>query len=136
MDDEPPPSEARSLLMARVRGKNTLPEMRVRRAAHALGYGFRLHRRDLPGSPDIVFPGRRKVVFVHGCFWHRHPGCKKTTTPTTRRRHWTAKFDRNIERDREVERRLREGGWDVLVIWECETNDAAALSALLKRFLG
>ena len=89
--------------MARVRGKDTEPEMRVRRLAHALGYRFRLHRRDLPGSPDLVFASRRKVVFVHGCFWHRHPGCKRTTSPMTRPEHWHAKFRENNLRDERVQ---------------------------------
>lgn len=126
---------ARSELMSRVRGKNTAPEMRVRRLAHLLGYRFRLHRRDLPGSPDIVFVSRRKVVFVHGCFWHRHPGCKGTTSPKTRADYWQAKFCDNMVRDQRVQKHLRELGWDVLVIWECETEDQAKLHDILFRFL-
>jgi len=122
--------------MARIRGKDTKPELIVRRLAHALGYRFRLHRRDLPGSPDLVFPSRRKIVFVHGCFWHRHPGCKKTTTPSTRHDFWQKKFDQNVERDIRKEVQLIAAGWDVLVVWECETRDAARLTSTLREFLG
>ncbi|WP_288586512.1 very short patch repair endonuclease [uncultured Methylobacterium sp.] len=126
----------RSQLMGKVRGKNTSPEIAVRKIAHALGYRFRLHRKDLPGSPDLAFPSRRKVVFVHGCFWHRHPGCSKATTPKTRIEFWQAKFGRNVERDARNERELKQAGWDVLVVWECETRDLAALTAKLQDFLG
>src|ERR1700693_3779959 len=90
------PDPRRSALMARIRGKNTQPEIVVRRAAHALGYRFRLYRPDLPGSPDLVFPRLRKVILVHGCYWHRHPACSRTTTPKTRRSFWAAKFARNV----------------------------------------
>lgn len=92
-----------------------------------MGKRFRLHRRDLPGTPDIVLPGAKKAIFVHGCFWHRHPGCSKASTPKTRQAFWLDKFDRNVERDRRKERDLRSAGWDVLTIWECETRDIAAL---------
>jgi len=121
--------------MARVRGKDTEPEMRVRRLTHALGFRFRLHRRDLPGSPDLVFASRRKVVFVHGCFWHRHSGCKRTTSPKTRPEYWQAKFRDNISRDERVQRQLHELGWDVLVIWECETVSLTELQDRLVGFL-
>src|SRR5256885_14520444 len=110
----------RSALMARVRSKNSHPEMVVRRVAHALGYRFRLHRSNLPGTPDLVFPRIRKVILVHGCFWHRHPGCRRTTTPKTRGEYWATKFQENIERDARKEQALKALGWDVLVIWECE----------------
>lgn len=126
---------ARSALMSRIHGKNTKPELVVRRLAHALGYRFRLHRRDLPGSPDLVFPGRKKVVFVHGCFWHRHPGCRRATTPKTRMEFWLAKFARNVERDVRKEMELIAAGWEVLVIWECETRDPDVLAATLRAFL-
>ncbi|ACL58821.1 very short patch repair endonuclease [Methylobacterium nodulans] len=128
--------EARSRLMAAVKGKNTTPELKVRKLAHSLGFRFRLHRRDLPGMPDLVFPTRRKVVFVHGCFWHRHPGCRKASTPGTHSDFWEAKFSRNVERDARNERLLRDAGWDVLVIWECETRDGAAVAERLTAFLG
>lgn len=110
--------------------------MTVRRLAHSLGYRFRLHRRDLPGSPDLVFPGRRAVVFVHGCFWHRHGGCKKATTPKSREEFWQAKFDRNLRRDQQNVEELLRLGWRVLVVWECEAKDAKRLEASLGAFLG
>ena len=99
----------RSALMSRVKAKDTKPELRVRRSAHGLGYRYRLHRRDLPGSPDLVFPGRRKALFVHGCFWHRHQGCRKTTMPKTRAKFWQRKFDDNVRRDERVIAALRAG---------------------------
>lgn len=127
---------ARSALMGRIRGVDTGPEMTVRRAAHRLGYRFRLHRRSLPGSPDLVFPSRRAAIFVHGCFWHRHEGCRKASTPKTRVEFWQAKFARNVERDAEVQERLRAAGWRVLVVWECEIVRNGDLDRLLREFLG
>lgn len=127
-------AERRSWLMSRVRGKDTKPEMVVRRIAHALGYRFRLHRKDLPGRPDLTFPRLRKVVFVHGCFWHRH-GCRKTTTPKSNVDFWLEKFRRNVERDAQAVEALRATGWNELVIWECETRDPDALAERLERFL-
>ncbi|MXX86192.1 MAG: DNA mismatch endonuclease Vsr [Acidobacteria bacterium] len=126
----------RSALMRRIRGKNTAPERAVRQVAHSLGYRFRLHRRTLPGTPDMTFPRLRKVIFVHGCFWHRHPGCRRTTTPKTRTAYWQAKFQRNMERDRRNVASLQALGWDVLVVWECETLDRVGLVATLSQFLG
>lgn len=127
--------DARSRLMSRVRGKDTAPEMVVRRLVHALGYRFRLHRKDLPGSPDLVFPGRRVVVFVHGCFWHRHEGCRLASTPKSNEAFWEAKFGRNVERDARKERELRALGWRVLVVWQCETKDRDELTRQLTSFL-
>lgn len=127
---------ARSALMGRIRGVDTGPEMAVRRAAHRLGYRFRLHCRSLPGRPDIVFPSRRAAIFVHGCFWHRHEGCRKASTPKTRVEFWEAKFARNVERDAEVQQRLRVAGWRVLVIWECEIGRNGDLDRTLREFLG
>lgn len=118
--------------MSRIKGKNTAPELRVRRVAHALGYRFRLHRRDLPGCPDLVFPGRRKIIMVHGCFWHQHPGCSKISQPKTRVSYWQAKFARNVERDRTAQAALLEAGWKVLVVWECETKRQDQLSLVLR----
>ena len=126
---------ARSALMSRVRGKNTKPELVVRREVHALGYRFRLHRSDLPGTPDLVFPRLHKVVFVHGCFWHRHEGCSRTTTPTTRATYWQKKFEQNVQRDRRNVSMLEALGWKVLVIWECETFDRSRLAESLSSFL-
>lgn len=124
--------EARSANMARIKGADTRPELTVRRALHALGYRFRLHRRDLPGSPDIVLPRLKTVIFVHGCYWHRHPGCRRATDPSTRSEFWQAKFARTVTRDREQRDRLIETGWNVLTIWECETRDRVAIVALIK----
>lgn len=106
--------------MSRIRGKNTAPEMLVRRLLHRLGFRFRLHRSDLPGKPDIVLPGRRTAIFVHGCFWHSH-GCKIGRPPKTRLEFWTPKLERNVERDRVAELQLREAGWHVITVWQCET---------------
>lgn len=121
--------------MGRVRGKNTKPEMIVRRAAHRLGFRFRLHRKDLPGTPDLVFPGQRKAIFVHGCWWHRHEGCSKCSPVKTQPEFWNAKFARNMARDMKVQAELRATGWDVLVIWECQTRHIGAVEAKLRSFL-
>jgi DNA mismatch endonuclease, patch repair protein len=128
-------SPQRSALMARVGGKHSKPERLVRGLAHRLGFRFRLHRRSLPGSPDLVFPKLHKVIFVHGCFWHRHPGCIRTTTPKTRREYWNAKFIRNVERDTSVIDALQSAGWSVLIVWECETFDHDVLTRKLSKFL-
>ncbi|KQT83117.1 endonuclease [Aurantimonas sp. Leaf443] len=110
--------------MAKVRGKNTKPELVVRRALHALGLRFRLHRRDLPGRPDIVLPRHRLAIFVHGCFWHRHEGCRMASTPKTRRDFWEAKFEANVQRDRRNLETLQELGWRPEIVWECESRKA------------
>lgn len=125
----------RRRIMSAVRGCDTKPEMIVRRLLYSMNYRYRLHRKDLPGRPDVVFAGRRKAIFVHGCFWHRHPGCRKATSPKKRAAFWTEKFDRNVERDRRVEERLAEMGWNSLVVWECETRAPEELAPQLKRFL-
>ena len=125
----------RSELMSRIRGRDTAPEITVRRIAHGLGFRFRLHRKDLPGRPDLVFPKHRAVIFVHGCFWHRHGGCRYAYTPKTRVRFWTEKFRRNVVRDRQQEAALRGLGWRVLVIWECETGKVAMVERHLLEFL-
>lgn len=118
--------------MRAVKRAHTKPEIIVRQALHALGLRFRLHRRDLPGSPDIVLPRLGTVVFVHGCFWHRHPGCRYATTPKSRQEYWLPKFEANVERDARKEAQLRELGWRVAVIWECETKNLEALEARLR----
>jgi DNA mismatch endonuclease (patch repair protein) len=133
MEIEPPPTAQRSALMARVRGRDTRPELAVRRAAHAMGFRYRLHRRELPGSPDLVFKRLRTVIFVHGCFWHRHPGCSRTTTPKTRREFWQAKFAANVERDRLAVGALEAAGWRVVVIWECQALAEQLLRASLEQ---
>jgi DNA mismatch endonuclease (patch repair protein) len=125
----------RSILMSRVRNKDTKPELRVRRLLHSLGYRYRLHPKTLPGKPDLVFPGRRKVVFVHGCFWHRHKGCKLSSTPSSSRNFWREKFIANVERDRRNIDALENEGWDVLVVWQCETNETVGLKKNLTKFL-
>ncbi len=113
------PSE-RSERMSRIRSSNTSPEVALRSALHALGFRFRLHRKDLPGKPDIVLPGYRTAVFVHGCFWHRHNGCKIATTPKSNTEFWVEKFARNVARDARSRELLEAQGWRVIVIWECE----------------
>lgn len=125
----------RSELMARVRGKDSKPEMVVRRLAHGLGYRFRLHCRGLPGTPDLVFPRLRKAILVHGCFWHRHAGCSRTTEPKTRADFWATKFADNLRRDERDRLQLLGAGWAVLVVWECETADIDMLRKRLARFL-
>ncbi len=127
--------EQRSRCMAAIRGKDTWPEMMVRSLVHRMGYRFRLHQPDLPGKPDLVFPGRRKVIFVHGCFWHQHPRCRFATRPATRAVFWAAKLDGNRQRDERTCRRLRRMGWAVLTLWECQTRDTVRLAARLSRFL-
>lgn len=128
--------EKRSAIMSLVRSKNTKPELLVRSLLHRMGYRFRLHRKDLPGSPDMVLPKYRTAIFVHGCFWHQHPGCKKATLPNQNAEFWREKFERNVRRDENAQRRLREMGWRVLVLWECEVKrDADALPARLKATL-
>ncbi|MDR3571446.1 MAG: very short patch repair endonuclease [Candidatus Pacebacteria bacterium] len=121
----------RSWLMSRIRGKNTTPELRVRKAAHALGLRFRLHRADLPGTPDLVIPSRHVALFVHGCYWHRHPDCPKATAPSSP--FWAKKFISNVRRDRRVERELHALGCKVVVIWECETKNPTALRGTIIR---
>jgi DNA mismatch endonuclease (patch repair protein) len=113
--------------MAAVKGKNTQPELRVRKLLHRLGYRFRLHASKLPGKPDIVLARHRLAVFVHGCFWHRHAGCPKASMPAARREFWSEKFSRTVERDSEALRKLSDAGWSTLVIWECETCDESGL---------
>lgn len=129
--------EKRSEIMSRVRSEDTSPELRVRSTLHRLGFRFRLHRRDLPGSPDIVLPKYRTVVFVHGCFWHRHPDCKRATLPRQNREFWRKKLSRNVQRDEEAQARLKALGWRVIVLWTCElrcSNEKLSeyLSTLIK----
>lgn len=131
-----PPARRRNL--AAVAAKDTRPELRVRRLLHAMGYRFRLHRRDLPGTPDIVLAGRRRIIEVRGCFWHRHPdpACRNAVLPKVRAAWWAAKLARNVTRDEQNLAALRALGWSVLVLWECETRDAESLRARLAGFLG
>lgn len=129
--------QVRSQNMAAIRAANTKPEMIVRRVAHGLGFRFRLHRRDLPGRPDLVFAKHRAVVFVHGCFWHLHPKakCSDARIPKSNLEYWQPKLIRNVERDRQSRFALKRLGWRVLTIWECETKDADAVRRRLSSFL-
>lgn len=132
---EPSVSPERSRLMAGIRTKNTKPEVQIRRLLHSLGYRFRLHRRDLPGVPDIVFPSRQKIIFVHGCFWHQHTNCRKATIPKTRTAFWRQKLSGNVARDARATQELRRMDWKVLVVWECEVRAADALTRKVRSFL-
>jgi DNA mismatch endonuclease (patch repair protein) len=127
--------EKRSDVMRRVQGEDTGPERLVRRTLHLMGHRFRIHYHALPGSPDVAFLGRRAVIFVHGCFWHGHKGCKHSRRPTSNVEFWKRKLDRNIQRDRKNIRTLRRTGWKVLVIWECQTKDEGTVASILRRFI-
>ncbi|MXN66706.1 DNA mismatch endonuclease Vsr [Stappia sp. GBMRC 2046] len=127
--------DQRRKCMSHIRAKNTKPELAVRRVAHALGYRFRVHRTDLPGKPDLVFPSRRKVIFVHGCFWHRHEGCKLASSPKSNLDYWVPKFERTTERDQSNIEKLSEKGWNSYVIWECEIRDVELLAKSIVTFL-
>lgn len=116
--------------MSGIRGKNTQPELLVRRALFASGYRFRLHRRDLPGAPDVVLPGRKVAIFAHGCFWHMHAGCKNAKLPATRPEFWRGKLEGNVQRDRRAIELLVADGWRVLTVWECATRDPITLARL------
>ena len=113
-------SEQRSRNMSAIKSKNTKPEIAVRKLLHSMGYRFRLHRKDLPGSPDIVLPKYKTIIFVHGCFWHRHENCKYASTPKTRKEFWKSKFKANVKRDKEIQEKIKNIGWKSVVIWECE----------------
>lgn len=126
--------ERRSWNMSRIRSGNTKPELAVRKALHAMGYRFRLKRRDLPGRPDIVLPKHNTAVFVHGCFWHRHQGCRYAYNPKSRLEFWQSKFEANIARDKTVALQLKSLGWQQLVVWECETKDQERLQRVLAEF--
>ena len=129
-------AKQRSERMSRIRSVNTKPELRVRRVAFALGARYRLHRKDLPGRPDIVFSKRKKVVFVHGCFWHKHTKCPLARPPKSRLEFWLPKLEANRQRDIKVKAALKKQGWKVLVLWECETLNEKRIASKLSRFLG
>ena len=120
-------SEQRSRNMSSIKSKNTKPEIAVRKLLHSMGYRFRLHGKDLPGSPDIILPKYKTVIFVHGCFWHRHENCKYATTPKTREEFWNNKFRSNIERDLEIHEKIKNLNWRSVVIWECEIKNKGNL---------
>jgi DNA mismatch endonuclease, patch repair protein len=126
----------RSWNMSRIAGKNTKPELIVRSLLHRMGYRFRLHDRNLPGRPDIVLPKYKTVIFVHGCFWHRHKGCKNCTTPTNRREWWLAKLNGNAERDKRHRRALKKLGWKAIVVWECKAEKSGDVSRLADQLSG
>jgi DNA mismatch endonuclease, patch repair protein len=128
-------TQTRSRIMSRVRGKDTRPEMVVRRLVFAAGYRYRLHGPNLPGRPDLVFPGRHKVIFVHGCFWHRHEGCALARLPKSRLDFWLPKLEANSRRDERDRSALLARGWDVLIVWECELTNAEALRDRIRTFL-
>lgn len=128
--------EKRSEVMRRVRGKNTAPELRVRKLLYQMGYRYRLHRKDLPGKPDIVLPKYRLCIFVNGCFWHQHPGCPRSTIPASNVGFWEAKLARTRERDRQNIAELSKLGWRTLVVWECETKNISQLGLVLRQLDG
>ena len=127
--------EERSRIMSRVKGRDTKPEKIVRRLLHAMGHRFRLHRKDLPGKPDIALPKHRKVIFVHGCFWHGHSGCPRAARPTSNVEFWNRKIDSNMRRDITAQKELDALGWKHLVVWQCETRDLPLLADRLEQFL-
>lgn len=128
----------RSEIMSNIRAKGMKPEMIVRRLTHAMGFRYQLHRKDLPGKPDLVFPSRRKVIFVHGCFWHQHddPSCKIARVPQSNREYWLPKLQRNAERDTESQAQLYAMGWDTLIIWECKVRAGDPIEERIRNFLG
>lgn len=127
--------EKRSWTMARVKGRDTGPERAVRSLLHGMGYRFRLQRKNLPGKPDIVLPKYKTVLFVHGCFWHRHPGCGRASMPASNSEYWNKKFARTMARDAQNQKELESLGWRVLIVWECELKDLNVLRDTLRRFL-
>jgi DNA mismatch endonuclease (patch repair protein) len=129
-------AERRSDNMRQIRSKDTTPELVLRSLVHRLGYRFRLHRKDLPGNPDLVFPSRKKVVFLHGCFWHHHPSCPEGRIPGSRVDYWGPKLNRNQVRDAANQALLEEQGWGVLIVWECALRDTVVVKRTVKQFLG
>jgi DNA mismatch endonuclease (patch repair protein) len=128
-------SKKRSRIMSHIKGKNTKPELIVRSLLHNMGYRYRLHRKDLPGKPDIVLPKYRKIIFIHGCFWHGHRDCSREKRPSSNQSFWNEKLDKNLRRDRQHLVTLKEAGWDVLVIWTCEVKQLDRLKEILQDFL-
>jgi DNA mismatch endonuclease, patch repair protein len=128
-------AQERSARMRLIRKKDTKPELHVRKLVHSLGLRFRLHRNDLPGTPDLVLPRHKKVIFVHGCFWHQHDGCRLARQPKTRADYWLPKLARNVERDRVAQAQLTAAGWSALVIWECETREVRRMESRIRQFL-
>ncbi|MER9695096.1 very short patch repair endonuclease [Mesorhizobium sp. M0179] len=127
--------DRRSANMSRIRHKDTTPELVVRRIVHRLGYRYRLHRNDLPGKPDIAFGPRKKLIFVHGCFWHQHSDCRAGRIPSANAGYWRAKLERNVQRDADNLRVLQAAGWEILILWECQVAELAAVEERLVAFL-
>ena len=121
--------------MRRVKSENTKPEMAIRRLVHRMGYRYRLHRKDLPGKPDMVFPGKKKIIFIHGCFWHGHNCRAGRNKPRTNTDYWIPKIEKNVKRDKKNFEKLKECGWDVMVVWECEIHDLKMTGEKIKDFL-
>lgn len=127
--------EKRSKIMRSIGSKNTKPELAIRHLVHSLGYRYRLHNKKLPGKPDLTFSSKRKVIFVHGCFWHQHKDCSAGKIPASRIEYWKPKLERNVTRDIDNQRKLAESGWDVLIIWECEIENIDLIIKRIKEFL-
>lgn len=127
--------EKRSKVMARIKSKHTNPELIIRSLVHRLGYRYRLHWKNLPGKPDLVFAKRRKVIFINGCFWHRHKNCKFAQIPKSNIEYWKIKFEQNQKRDARNQEKLKKLGWSILVLWECQIKNIEALRGKIKRFL-
>lgn len=127
--------EKRSKIMSSIRSKDTQPELMIRRLIHSMGYRYRLHNKKLPGKPDLTFSSRRKVIFVHGCFWHQHKECGHGKVPTSRVDYWKPKLEKNVKRDIENQKKISAAGWDYLVIWECEIEDIESVIVRIKNFL-
>ncbi len=119
--------------MSRIKSRNTTPEKKIRSLLHSLGYRFRLHRKDLPGKPDIVLPKFKTVIFIHGCFWHKHKGCKRANTPKSNLNYWIPKLARNVKNDKKHIRDLRKKGWKTMVIWECTSKNPSILKSVLRK---
>ncbi|MEM3433266.1 MAG: DNA mismatch endonuclease Vsr [Candidatus Methanomethyliaceae archaeon] len=128
--------EKRSEIMSKIRSRHTKPEMKVRKWLHKQGFRFRLYKKGLPGNPDIVLPKHKTVIFVHGCFWHRHPGCKRASMPASNIETWQRKFERNVIRDKRSQEALRELGWRTIIIWQCEVADESYKEKILSLLLG
>lgn len=127
--------EARSERMSRVHAKDTKPEMKLRKLIHGMGFRYRLHRKELPGKPDLVFPGRKSIIFMHGCFWHRHEDCGLARLPKSKQAFWCAKLEANKARDQKNISTLKAAGWRILVIWECQLRDEDRVRQVVKEFL-
>jgi len=128
-------TDKRSEIMSRIKNRDTAPEIKVRSIIHRMGYRFRLHRKDLPGNPDIVFPKHKKIIFVNGCFWHGHKNCIRSKRPSSNKNFWDQKIDKNITRDKNIRKALNKSGWKVLVIWQCEINDINKLEVKIANFM-